>query len=173
VSADAAFDTETLVARFIGRTLPKGAWTHRAHLRVGLWHVRRFGPDRALDLLRERIARYNESVGTANTDTSGYHETLTVVYVRLIADFAGRGCSPTRPVGRGSNPATDDLEARLVAALDDRAIPLRYYSRERLFSTEARRHWVPPDLESFGEFKVQASKVKVTTLKADKSCRKP
>ena len=68
---EAPLDTESLVRLFLDRSLPKPAWTHVAHLRVGLWHVRRFGADRAVDLLRERISRYNEAVGTANTSTSG------------------------------------------------------------------------------------------------------
>jgi hypothetical protein len=82
--------TVKLVAAFLARTLPKPEWTHVAHLRVGLWHVRRFGEIGALTALRERIPAYNEAVGTANTDSSGYHETLTVFYVRLIADFLKR-----------------------------------------------------------------------------------
>jgi hypothetical protein len=51
--------TDQLAAAFCERTLPKGQWTHEAHLRVGLWHVLRHPADRALDLLRERISAYN------------------------------------------------------------------------------------------------------------------
>jgi hypothetical protein len=133
-------DTESLVRSFLDRTLPKPAWTHTAHLRVGLWHVRRFGADRAIDLLRERIRRYNEAVGTPNTDTSGYHETLTVFYVKVIDAFVAADAS------RGDEPA-DTLEPRLLAAVSERELPLRYYSRECLFSTAARRQWVAPDLQ--------------------------
>jgi len=124
--------TDTLVAAFLARTLPKPEWTHVAHLRVGLWHVRRFGEIGALTALRERIPAYNEAVGTANTDSSGYHETLTVFYVRLIADFLER-------VGAAADGADEDCGAR--------KLPLEYYSRDRLFSVEARRGWVTPDLK--------------------------
>jgi hypothetical protein len=85
VVTEALAGTEALVAAFLARTLPKSAWTHVAHLRVGLWHVRRLGETGALTALRSAISSYNEAVGTANTDTSGYHETLTIFYVRLIA----------------------------------------------------------------------------------------
>ena len=51
----------------------------------GTWP--RLGPVVALSQLRQGITRYNESVGTANTDSSGYHETLTSFYVDLIARF--------------------------------------------------------------------------------------
>ena len=136
---EAPLDTESLVRLFLDRSLPKPAWTHVAHLRVGLWHVRRFGADLAVDLLRERISRYNEAVGTANTSTSGYHETLTVFYVKVIDAFVSADASPDQ--------AADMLERRLLEAVGDRELPLRYYSRECLFSTEARRQWVAPDLQ--------------------------
>ncbi len=136
---EAPLDTESLVRLFLDRSLPKPAWTHVAHLRVGLWHVRRFGADLAVDLLRERISRYNESVGTANTSTSGYHETLTVFYVKVIDAFVSADASPDQEA--------DTLERRLLEAVGDRELPLRYYSRECLFSTEARRQWVAPDLQ--------------------------
>ena len=135
--------TEALVAAFLARTLPKVAWTHVAHLRVGLWHVRRFGEEAALARLRDGIRAYNEAVGTANTDSSGYHETLTVFYVRVIADFLDR--EPAAASG-------DEVqEAALIAARGARALPLEYYSRDRLFSVEARRGWVPPDLKRLPE----------------------
>lgn len=133
-------DTEALVAAFLDRTLPKVAWTHMAHLRVGLWHVRRFGEKGALARLRDGIRVYNEAVGTANTDSSGYHETVTVFYVRVIADFVERE-------QEAAAIADEALEARLIAARGARELPLEYYSRDRLFSIEARRGWVTPDLK--------------------------
>jgi len=139
VVAPAGLDTEALVRAFVDRTLPREQWTHHAHLRVGLWHVLAFGEAEAVNRLRERIRGYNETVGTANTDASGYHETLTVFYVRMIAAFAA---SEDRPEAGSAAGA----EARLLAELGDRDLPLRYYSRERLFSTEARRRWLAPDL---------------------------
>jgi hypothetical protein len=38
---------------------------------------------------------------------------------------------------------------RLVARLLDRQLPLAYYSHERLFSGEAREHWLEPDVQPF------------------------
>jgi hypothetical protein len=95
------------------------------------------GADEALTRLRDVIRSYNESVGTANTDTSGYHETLTRFYVSLIAQFVAR---------EDDGAPLDVLADRLIAELGDRDLPLRYYSRHRLFSVEARHRWVEPDL---------------------------
>lgn len=121
----------------IERTLPKSEWTHEAHLRVGLWHVMHHGPAAALELLRGRISAYNVSVGTLNTDTSGYHETMTRFYVMIIDRFLS---------GEDRAADLDQLASRLIAALGDRRLPLRYYSEQRLFSVVARRSWVEPDL---------------------------
>jgi hypothetical protein len=117
--------------------LPKAEWTHEAHLRVGLWHLLRHSPDVALDLLRERISRYNVACGVANTDSSGYHESITRFYVWLIARFV-ENADRNRPI--------DELADELVRDHGDRELPLRHWSKERLMSAEARRGWMQPDL---------------------------
>ncbi|HET6146572.1 MAG TPA: hypothetical protein VFH68_03515, partial [Polyangia bacterium] len=76
-----------LAAQFLDASLPRAQWTHQAHLRVGAWHVDRFGAADALPRLRVAIRRLNEAHGGANTPTSGYHETVTAAYVTLIAAF--------------------------------------------------------------------------------------
>ena len=76
-----------MVREFIARTLPKSAWTHNAHLRVGLWHALRYRDAAALELLRERISAYNEATGVPNTAQSGYHETITRFYLHVIYVF--------------------------------------------------------------------------------------
>jgi hypothetical protein len=130
-------ETERIAAALIARALPKAEWTHHAHLRAGLWHVLEHGAAAAVPLLRARITAYNESVGTANTDSSGYHETLTRFYVVVIDRFLSRA-DRTLPI--------DQLAARLIATHGDRRLPLYHYSEGRLFSVVARRTWVEPDL---------------------------
>ena len=101
----------------------RGRWTARADIRT-------------------RIRRYNESTGTANSDTGGYHETLTRLYVlgiqRFLRDRAAT--EPTLPL----------LTELLRSELADTAWPLRFYRRETLFSVEARRGWLEPDLHDQG-----------------------
>lgn len=126
-----------LVSRFADGTLPKAEWTHEAHLLVGLWHVERFGPGEALARLRDGIRGLNDAHGTPNTPSSGYHETVTRAYVTLLAAFV-EGCPPGLSI--------DDLAAQLLAdGLATRNALLRCYSRERLFSAEARADWREPD----------------------------
>lgn len=128
---------ESLAQQFIARTLPKSQWTHETHLRVGLWHVLHHGEQKAMDLLRERIHAYNESVGTSNTETSGYHETITKFYVMKIDRFLATA---------DRTLSIDELAVQLLARYGGRDLPLTYYSCGLLFSTQARLHWVEPDL---------------------------
>ena len=95
------------------------------------------GPAAALELLRARITAYNASVGTANTDTSGYHETITRFYVIVIDRFLATA---------DRSLDLDALAQQLIAAHGDRRLPLQHYSESRLFSPVARRSWVEPDL---------------------------
>ena len=128
---------ENLVAAFLDLTLPKAEWTHQAHLRVGLWHVFHLGASEAMNALRDRIKAYNASVGGKNTDTEGYHETITQFYVSTIARFLGEG-DRTRPLS--------DLAEELIRYHGDHNLPLRFYSKDRLSSKEARLGYIEPDL---------------------------
>jgi len=125
------------VAEFTACRLPKARWTHHAHLAVGLWHLEHLDFAAALATVRAAIIRHNESVGTANTDASGYHETLTRLYLTGIAAHRRR---------HRQLPLPEALRQLLASPLAAREWPLEYYSRELLFSTRARRAWVEPDL---------------------------
>ena len=130
-------DLETLVAHFLARTLPKAEWTHQAHLAVGAWHVDRYGPDEALTCLRDGIRALNDSHGTINSASSGYHETITRAYVRLIAGFFA-GCADL--------PLPERVAGLIGGSVGERDALLRYYSRETLLSAQARAEWVEPDV---------------------------
>lgn len=122
----------------LARTLPREDWTHEAHLAACTWIVR----DRA-DIAPERdmpdiISRYNESVGGVNSDTEGYHETITQVFIAAVRDHLSE-----RPAGEG---ICECVNALLASARGLRDWPLRFYTKELLFSVEARREFVAPDL---------------------------
>jgi hypothetical protein len=133
-------DAERLLQGFNDCTLPKAEWTHEAHLIGGLWALACFG-DGALDEMRARIRRFNESVGGVNDDHNGYHETLTVFWLwalrEMFADEDGKVC--------WDQDALDDL--LFDETLADRNLWAQYYSKERMMTVEARRGFVPPDLQ--------------------------
>ena len=127
-----------LVARFAACRLPHDEWTHRAHLAVGMWHVDRYGADEALGRLRVGIRQLNDSHGTPNSTTRGYHETITRAYVQLLSEFLDT-CSAPMPL--------PERVARLLASpVAEKEALLRFYSREHLMSAQARAAWVEPDI---------------------------
>ena len=134
----AAEDCERFIQEFETCTLPKSRWTHQAHLLVGLWYLSHHTPAEALVIVRKRIRAYNEAVGTANTDRSGYHETLTRLYLNGIAAHVARHSGAS---------LSASLALLLETPLAHSNWPLTYYSRKRLYSTLARRQWVAPDLQ--------------------------
>ncbi|MEL6672050.1 MAG: hypothetical protein AAFR61_07650 [Bacteroidota bacterium] len=132
-NALSVLDIEQLVQAFINRTLPATAWTHEAHLLVAFWHNWTYEYAEALALVRERIRAYNEAVGTANTDTSGYHETLTVFWMRLTRNFLEE--HPDWPLEKA-------VQEFLQSPHADKQLPLTFYDRKVLFSVKARKEWV-------------------------------
>ena len=132
-------EVERLAHQFLDRTLPYERWTHAAHLAVGVWHLVRYAPGEALDRLRAGITTYNVACGIDNTDSSGYHETITRFYVEMIRRYLE---------GRDRSGPLHDLVNGMVASPGgSRDAPLAYYTRERLFSVAARRSWLTPDLK--------------------------
>lgn len=130
--------TKQLVEAFVSCTLPKEEWTHDAHLRVGLWHLLHYSPSESMERLRQNIKKYNVACGIENTETQGYHETITRFYVWLINRFIQQtDCS--EPI--------DLLADELINRYGDKSLPFSYYSRDRLISKTARLQWVQPDLK--------------------------
>lgn len=118
------------------RAFERGAVTpaqfdHVAHVRVAWVYLREAASaEDALPRMREAIRRFAAAAGASQK----YHETITVLWMRLLEDVRAQG-------------ASGELADVLIAfpVLADKELPLRYYSRERLFSDEARAGWVEPD----------------------------
>lgn len=118
--------------------LTRPEWNHEAHLAACLYILAE-RPDIAAERdLPGLIRRFNESVGGTNSDTEGYHETITQVYVRAVRCFLARAYEGL--------PLVEKVNALLEAEEGSRHWPLRFYSKARLFSKEARLGWVEPDL---------------------------
>jgi len=123
----------------VARTLPKPEWTHRAHFAAALWLIEECAPGEAERMLPSLIRAYNEATGTANTDTSGYHETITQASLRAARAFRAE---------RADLPLFAVCNELMASPLGRSDWILVHWSRERLFSVEARRVWVAPDLLS-------------------------
>ena len=69
------------------RTLPKSEWTHAAHFASALWLIACCPEIDVAQAMPGMIRSYNEATGGANTDTSGYHETITQASLRAARAF--------------------------------------------------------------------------------------
>jgi hypothetical protein len=129
-------DIEVLVEAFQQHRLPPSDWTHQAHLLVALWHTQRYPEAEALCLLRAGIITYNRAVGTPNNAERGYHETLTVFWVKNLLQF-------WQEIGT-KTPLSEAAARLLNSPRADTQYPLSFYDRASLFSTAARASYLPP-----------------------------
>ena len=135
--APSAHEIETLYAAVLDRSLPKRCWTHAAHLVFALTYLTRHSLKTARAQMPGLIRAYNEATNTPNTDTDGYHETITQFYLGELEAFRNAQADVSL------DKAVTRLLASPIAARDH---ALKAYTQERLFSVEARRDWVRPDL---------------------------
>jgi hypothetical protein len=131
-------EIENVGEGLVACTLPRSEWTHEAHLAATAYLLLK-RRDIALDEdLPGIIRRYNESVGGVNSDSEGYHETITRLFLVGVRLFLAEE--------RQSEPLFELVNGLLLSPMGRRDWPLRFYSPELLFSVEARRHFVDPDL---------------------------
>ena len=132
-------EIERIGEGLLARTLPRADWTHEAHLAATLYLLTR-RPDIDLDAELPGIIRgYNASVGGVNSDSEGYHETITRTFLhgaRLFLEEADR-----------HEPLVELVNGLLLSPMGKRDWPLRFYSPELLMSVEARRRFADPDLQ--------------------------
>ncbi len=131
---------EALLDGFQRHTLPAEAWTHHAHLLVGLMLARRLPEAELLPALRAGISSYNVASGNRNTDTGGYHESITAFYAAVLGAYA-RATAPL--------PLAEAAGRLLASPLADQAVILRAYDPATLKTVAARLGHVAPDRPGF------------------------
>lgn len=131
-------EIEILVEKFENKSLPKDDWTHDAHLTVGAWYVLNYPIEKAIEMIRNNIKSYNESIGGKNTETSGYHETITLFYMFEMDTFF-------------NFKTFDNLQTAFQlfynCEITIKEYPFRFYSSTLLSSKNARMNWIEPDLK--------------------------
>jgi hypothetical protein len=130
-------EIEALVCSFEEHRLAHADWNHAAHLTLATVYTRRYGLA-AVDEIRTAIQSYNESIGVVMTDTSGYHETMTVFFMRMVAHVLKDLPEDT--------PMPEQVEI-VIERLGDRKIMLEHYTRDLAMSRDARYGWIEPDLK--------------------------
>jgi hypothetical protein len=125
-------------AGLMDRTLPKSNWSHAAHFAATLWLLKCHPEIDPFLAIPKLIRGYNEATGVANTDDSGYHETITQASIR-----AARAFLADRPHARLFEVCNELMRS----PLGDSEWLLTFWSRSRLFAREARSSWTEPDRE--------------------------
>jgi len=129
---------ETLFGKFADLSLPKPDWTHSAHFAAAIWLIS--DPARhAEHEMPDMIRAYNTACGVPNSDTDGYHQTITFASIRLLQAFIDRRAPET--------PLFETLNAVIASPLGRSDWPLVFWSEAVLFSVQARHAWVEPDLQ--------------------------
>jgi hypothetical protein len=127
-----------LVEGFKARTLPAVLWTHQAHLITALSFHYHYSEMETICYLRSGIIAYNVSTGGENTPEKGYHETLTIFWCKILRHF----------FTLNRNLSLVDLCNRFLGSdWSSKDLPMKFYTRDVLFSTQARAVWVKPNLE--------------------------
>lgn len=127
-AADQAF-LDALTAR----TLAASQFDHRAHLRLAWLCLSELGWPAGADRCARTIRDYANAVGA----TTKYHETVTRAVLALVRDRMRR--HPCVAFG-------DFLDANPDLVEDALGLLLVHYSRDRLFSGQARQEFLAPDL---------------------------
>jgi hypothetical protein len=135
-----------LLAAFEAATLPRDQWTHREHVRIAFLYASRLELTQAIDRMRYGLLALNKAHGTPESLTRGYHETITVAFMRLIV-----AACQAAPYNSSGDFCSSRPELMAKDAL------LKHYSRDRLFSWEAKTSWVEPDLKPLPEVRMTSN----------------
>lgn len=131
--------TPVSLVRFERGDIPLDQWNHRAHVTIAYLYLRSRPFDAAVAAMRTGIQAYNRAKGLEPDPPElerGYHETLTLGWMRVL--------HTTMTVHGPESDAAAFLDKHPY--LLNRTLLRLFYSRPRIVSWEAKRHFVEPDL---------------------------
>ncbi len=123
-----------VVRGFEDATISRDKWKHAEHLSVALHYLSLHDIETATVKMRDGIFKLLGAFGVDLTKEMPYHETLTVFWMRTVAKF-----------NASQNGASFLDKANELVARYDKDYPLRFYSRDYLFSDAARARFVDGD----------------------------
>lgn len=128
-------EIKTVVESFENGTISRGDWGHAEHLVVANHYLSENDFDAAYRKMRDGIFNLLRAFKVDLKKEMPYHETLTIFWLRTVDDFRKKNddCS--------SVEICDGLMENF-----DKDYPLRFYSRELLFSEKARASFIEADL---------------------------
>lgn len=130
-------DDSHFLNAFENCTLPFADWTHHAHLRVAYLYASQFDLPTATDKMRAGIKAYNKATNTPEELERGYHETITVAFMHLV----------TAALQQSEPFPNSEAFCEAWAATLNKPVLLKYFSKDRVISLEAKQTFVEPDLQ--------------------------
>lgn len=131
-------EIERLGEGLLACTATREEWTHEAHLAATTYLLLRRTDVDVDSELPGIIRRFNESVGGVNSDSEGYHETITRVFLHGVRLFLAEADL--------DEPLHELVNELLLSPMGRRDWPLRFWSKGKLMSSAARLSYVEPDL---------------------------
>ena len=129
---------ETFVREFETGRFTMAQWHHREHIKIGYVYLRRYSFEAALARLHEKLEALNEVHQVPAHPHRGYHETMTVAWLVLVAAILEE---------YGPEATSDEFCEKHPELLEKTALRL-FYSRDLIMSAQAKREFVQPDLAS-------------------------
>lgn len=127
---------EEFLAAFESCAHPLDQWHHRDHIKMAYLYLLRYPLEEATVRIRNGIKAYNKSKSLPEELESGYHETMTQAWVRLVH-------ATLCEYGRAENA---DAFYEQHPQLSQKKNLRLFYSRGRFVSWEAKREFLGPDL---------------------------
>lgn len=99
-------------------------------------YLRHLAFDDALERIRSGVQALNRANGVIETPTSGYHETVTVAWARIVSvTLSAHG-------PRGDFDTFADANPHVLT----KSLLRLYYTHDRIFTEQAKSSFVEPDL---------------------------
>ncbi len=126
----------SIIRVFESGTIARADWRHNEHLTVAFYYAFHHDFETALAKMRGGIFNLLDAFGVDLSKEMPYHETLTVFWMRTIFDF----------LESQKEKSLVETANKILEVCGDKDLPLKYYSRDFLFSDEARKKFVKGDL---------------------------
>ena len=125
-------EIEEVVRRFEACEYTPEEFVHAKHLTVAAYYFRQFDRETAENSMHSGLRKFIGHHGR-----NGYHETITRFWLHMVKHSVRR--RPESELTRLINEVVQDL--------GDKELIHDYFSRVRLYSSEAKMNWIEPDLK--------------------------
>lgn len=132
-------DDEAFIRKFEACEWPHEDWHHKEHIKVAYLYLRAMPFAAAMERLREKIKAHNAAHHVPDLPTSGYHETMTGAWLRLVY----------LTLCEYGPAASADAFYEESPQLSQKKILRLFYSRELMMSPRAKLEFLEPDLGPF------------------------